>query len=216
MRQVARGNYDYVFDALSWRLPRTLFTYCHALLYHKAHPDWARVEQETYFARLATERDAALLAQIGVREELVRARLARGDCCAIAGRDDELLAAVWGATGKRFQIVSGAPLDTGERGFLVYGAFTREDQRRRGLNRIVRGLLCQQYLAAGRPELFETVNRLNAGPRQLHATQGSTVIGETIYVIVLGLHLCYYVRWPVETKRLRVFLRCPPGDLPWV
>jgi len=215
-KELFKGNYDYFFHSISWRFPMKLFYYCHSVLIAMNEPDFSTPKQDNYIARLATEKDCELLKQFGFTEQFIISRLSEGDKCSIIEKDNELLSCIWGTIRKRFQLYAGSIFDPGMDGFLVYAGYTRKDHRRKGFNKMVKDILYKEYMNGKRTQYYGIVNILNKSQLKFYDKCNSEIVGETLYVIFLGIHFCYYFKWPTATKKLDIFIKCPPENMKWV
>ena len=193
-----------------------LFYYCRTVLILSQKPEFSAPKQTEYFARIATEKDCELLKQFGYTEQFILSRLSDGDKCSIVEKDNELLSCIWGTTHKRFQLYAGSIFDPGTDGFFLYSGYTRKDHRRKGLTRIARDFLYKEYSKEKRTRLYAITNKLNTSQLLFYKKCKSEIVGETLYVIFLGIHFCYYFKWPTATKKLDIFIKCPPENMKWV
>jgi len=215
-RELFKGNYDYFFHNITWRFPMRLVYYCRTVLILSQKPEFSAPKQTEYFARIATEKDCELLKQFGYTEQFILSRLSDGDKCSIVEKDNELLSCIWGTTHKRFQLYAGSIFDPGTDGFFLYSGYTRKDHRRKGLTRIARDFLYKEYSKEKRTRLYAITNKLNTSQLLFYKKCNSEIVGETLYVIFLGIHFCYYFKWPTATKKLDIFIKCPPENMKWV
>lgn len=193
-----------------------LLYYCHTVLILIQEPEFSAPQRNEYITRLATENDCELLKQFGYTEQFILSHLSDGDKCCIIEINNELLSCIWGTTQKKFQLYAGSYFEPEIDGYLVYSGYTRKDHRRKGLIRVTEDFLYKEYLKEKRTRHYGIVNKLNNSQLAFYDSCKSEIVGETLYVIFLGIHFCYYFKWPVATKKLDIFIKCPPGNMKWV
>ena len=215
-RELFRLNVDYVLNAITWRSPQWLFYYYHTLLISTDNPRLLTRSNPTYFLRFVTGDDMPLLRKFALREQAVAEHLAAGDRCVIMGRDDEIMSIIWGSSDKRYFKLSGAVLDPGKDGVIIYGGFTTEEARFKGLFPTSFQRLYQSYVDEGRPRIYAAIHSTNTASMKLHLRMGFEIVGETYFLALFGLKICYYRKWPHATRRLHIFVKVPPDNLGWV
>ena len=216
IRQLLKGNYDYFFDALSWRLPGWLFYYYHSYLIKSDSPILPTREYTTYYKRFITTDDCELLEKNGYPRKLVESRINAGDRCIIMGKDEEIITIIWAASGERYLKLSGVTLDPGEDGLIVYGGYTKEYARMKGLHPTALTELYKTYLDEGRYRIYSNINILNSYSLLLHKRMNFDIIGENIYIVIMGIGICYFKSWPFPIKKLQIFLKKCTNKVAWV
>lgn len=216
LKEAIRLNFDYVLHAISWRMPSWLFYYYHTFLISTDDPKLFNREHKTYFKRFITHNDIPLLKKIGIAEELVKKRLSAGDRCVIMGKDDDIMSIIWGCSEKRYLKLSGAVLDIGDNGIIIYAGFTNEEARFKGLFPTSFHELYQSYVNERRNRIFSAIHSTNTNSLKLHLRMNFQVVGETYYVVLFGINICYYKTWPHKTTKLKIFINKPPEGLYWV
>lgn len=81
---------------------------------------------------------------------------------------------------------------------------------------MVKDILYKEYMNGKRMQYYGIVNILNKSQLKFYDKCNSEIVGETLYVIFLGIHFCYYFKWPTATKKLDIFIKCPPENMKWV
>jgi hypothetical protein len=216
IKKIWQRDYDYIFDAISWRLPDWLFYYNHSFLLRSDDPRLPKRQYTTYFKKFITGEDCDLLEENGYPRELVLYRLSAGDRGIMMGKDNEIASITWAAAGKRFLKLAGATLDPGPDGVIFYGAHTEEYARLKGLFSTALADLYDKYVAEGRFRIYSNIDVMNANSLSIHKRIGFNIIGETRYVILFGVGICHFKSWPFPTKRVHLFIKRPPGKLKWV
>jgi hypothetical protein len=216
LREVARLNIDYIFDAMSWYFPNWLFYYYHNYLISADNPKLVVRTYATYFKRLASIDDLPLLKKCGISERFAREHLDAGDRCVIMGQNDKIMSIIWGCSGRRYLKLSGAILDPGEQGVIFYAGFTDEQARLKGLFPTSFNELYQSYVDEGRRRIYAGIHSLNTNSLKLHERMNFDIVGETYFLVLLGVHICYYKKWPYPNKKIHVFIKSPPENLQWV
>jgi hypothetical protein len=130
--------------------------------------------------------------------------------------NDEIMSIIWGCSERRYLKLSGAILDPGEQGVIFYAGFTHERARLKGLFPTSFNELYQSYTAEGRRRIYAGIHSLNTNSLRLHERMNFDVVGETYFVVLLGIHICYYKKWPYPNKTIHVFVKSPPENLCWV
>lgn len=197
---------------ISWRCPEWLFYYAHTFLVVGRGLKGASTDLVGYEIRLATEQDANLFTALRISPEMVLARMRTGDRCVIALRDGAIVSMLWAATGKFYEHESGMEIDTGENGYYRYNSLTKESERRKGLYLQCSLEIGRYYSNQGRSETLGIIDIFNVASQIANVKSGTTLEGEVIHWIILGVHIVYYKRWHVPTKRLRFFIGKPSGD----
>lgn len=210
------GDFDYILNAVSWRLPDWLFYYYHSFLFWTDRPKLITHNFTTYFKRFASHDDIEMLKKLGVREEFARRRLADGDLAVIMGKDEEILAIIWGTKKKRFIKLAGVVVDPGDDGAILYAAFVKKEARLKGLFPVIFHDIYRSFAKEGRNKLYAEVDSLNTNSLKLHLTMNFKITGETYYFIIFGISICYYKFWPFAHKRIQIFFRRPASGLEWV
>lgn len=216
LREVARSNIDYIFDAVSWRLPNWLFYYYHSYLISTDKPKLIVRTYATYFKRFASIDDLPLLKKCGVSESFAREHFDAGDRCVIMGQNDEIMSIIWGCSERRYLKLSGAILDPREQGVIFYAGFTNEQARLKGLFPTSFNELYQSYAAEGRRRIYAGIHSLNTNSLKLHKRMNFDIVGETFFFILFGIRICYYKKWSYPNKNIHVFIKSPPENLHWV
>ncbi len=215
IKELFKLNYDYVLNAINWRLPNWLFVYVHTLLAKNISPILQSAELPDFFQRFATFEDADLLEKAGVDKQLLKERLEHNDKCFIIGKDEKVLCMFWGSPGKRYARYGGTIIDPGENGCILYGAFTDVSMRNKGLYRVA----CKELYAAferdGVTEFYGAILVMNQNSREIHARKNFKIVGETYHLALFGIKFTYYHHWPYPTRKLHIFIKTPPKGLYW-
>jgi len=213
---IRQRRYDFVLQAIAWSVPKWLFFYNHAVYLKSYNPEWQCKSIDGCEVRLATLDDAPLFEPIGMPRQTVTERLNAGERAAILLRDGELQAAVWGGTSRRFLKYSGTIFDPGPDGVYYYGAFTRPEARKRGYYTAVRKYLHETFVNEGRRLNWSAVSANY--PRWVNAVLkfNFTKVGETFFVKLFFVRLCYYRKWLYPRKKIEISFKAPPKDIIWV
>ena len=214
LKQLRRGNFDYVFDSISWRLPDWLFYYNQSFLVATDDANLNIKNQQEYQIYFVNEQNSGILEKYGHTKELIKSRLASGDKVVIVSEDDEIVTLVWACSGKRFHKLPGTIIDPGRSGAYYYGIYTREDQRRKGLASMAQNEIYNSYLAEGRYRAYMTINTLNKKSLSMTVKRmNCSIVGNTIYIVLFGIGVCFYKIWPHSTRKVHIFFRKPPNNL---
>jgi len=214
--QLRQGNLDYPLVSLSWRIPNWLFYYNHSFLLESESPTLVNRSYTKYFKKRITFDDCELLEKIGYSRGLVETRFKSGDKGIIIGQDNDISTVCWATSQKRFLKLSGAILDPGRDGIIFYGAYTRGSDRLKGFFPTVFSELYNSFLAEGRFRAYASIDKYNKSSLNLHRRMNFKIVGETIYIAIFGVNICFYKRWPFSTKRIEFFLQKPPKGLNWI
>lgn len=213
--EIRNLNFDYILNAISWRLPDWLFVYARSFIVRTDSPKLITRKLTSYEQKFITNEDAYLLEKVNIPKELLAERLRHGDKCYVIYKDDDILTIIWGSVGKRYIKFYGTILDPGDDGLMFYGGFTQESVRLRGLFPVAFDTMYQAYKNASMFTIYAAINSLNKSSVKLHQRMNFTKVGEAIHCSLLGLKFTYYRSWPHKTKKLHVFTNPPPNGLYW-
>ncbi len=202
--------------SISWRLPSWIFYYYHTLLVKSDNPRLPTRKFKTYFLKPVTEEEIPLLVKYGIKEELIRNRLKSGDKCVIMGKDKKIQTIIWGASSKKYLRLSGAILDPGPDGAIIYAGYTTPDARMKGLFAVAFNEIYQSYIAEGRSVLYGAIDTYNKNSLKLHLRMNFKIVGETYFSRLFGIKICYYKSWPYPVRKLHIFIKEPPDGLEWI
>jgi hypothetical protein len=208
-----QGKLDKLLDIIAWSTPDWMFFYGHNVLTYTENPCWQVKEYPDHTIRLATMDDIDLLHVPGSDTRVIMDRLRAGDKSLIVLKDGKLQTMIWGATGKLFIRLSGAPFDTADDGCFYYSSYTSEEARGRGLGGTVHQLLHESYASQGRRKNWAVISMNNFGWLQAVLRRNYKIVGETYFLKLLFVNICYYKSWPFPTKRIKFFLKNPPEGL---
>ena len=203
-REIKRGNFDYLFDAIAYRLPTRVFSYYHFYLVAADKLNVNAPDRPDLFRRLGTIDDLDMLVDLGQKPELVKKRFAADHRVVIAGKDNKILTLVWGSPGNDKY--------PGPEAYFAYGAFTMPSARGQGITSIVQDFLHRLYVTEGRKRIYGTIGALNTVSRRVHERMGYTEVGEGVYMIILGIVTVYLKSWPFKEGKIRFFLSRPPDN----
>lgn len=208
-------DFDYVLNAISWRLPDWFFVYTRSIIVRTDSPKLITRRLTSYAQKFITIEDAHLLEKVNIPKELLSERLQHGDKCYVIYQDDEILTIIWGSTGKRYMKFYGTVLDPGDDGLMFYGGFTAESMRLRGLFPVAFDKIYQAFQEENMSTIYAAINSLNTSSLKLHKRMNFKEVGDAIHWSVFGLNFTYYRSWPHKTKKLHVFAKAPPNGLYW-
>lgn len=213
--EIRNLNFDYILNAISWRLPDWLFVYARSIIVRTDSPKLITRQLTSYVQKFITIEDAYLLEKVNIPKELLAERLRHGDKCYVIYRNDDILTIIWGSAGKRYIKFYGTILDPGDDGLMFYGGYTAESMRLRGLFPVAFDKIYQAFQKENRSTIYAAINSLNTSSVKLHKRMNFSVVGEAIYWLLFGLKFTYYLSWPHQTKKLHIFVKAPPKDLYW-
>jgi len=214
--KILERDFDYVFEAISWRMPDWLFYYFHTLLAKNDNPKLFSRRLSDCTIKFISESDIDLLEKNGFPRELTESRIEAGDKSVIIFKGDEILSIIWAADGKRHLKLSGIDFDPGEEGVFIYGGYTKESARLRGLHPIAFTRIYTSYSDNGRTDAYTTISATNKYSIQIHERLNFGFIGESFLVTLLGINFCFVKKWPYNVPKLRISLKKNPQKLPWV
>lgn len=205
---------DKLLDAIAWNVPHWLFYYNHSVLAMTDNPEWHPRAEPGCSLRLVRLEDISLLAKDGYTDEKIASRLDVGDRGVVMERDNEVLSIIWGGRGRKFLQLSGSIFDTGEDGFFLYGGYTIEKARLRGLFYNVCKHIYDLYSVEGYKRVWCAISASNTEWRDKFFTRMNFQrMGETYYMRFLFFNVCYYKSWPQPVKKFYIFLKNPPENL---
>jgi len=209
-----QGKIDQLLDAIAWSVPHRLFFYHHSILIKTDHPNWNPRPQPGMNIRQVMPDDIGALEKDGFTDKKLLTRLEAGDRGVLMEQGDEIMTIVWGSRGRRFLTLSGAVFDPGEDGFFFYGAYTNTIARNQGLFYNVAEYIHKAYYADNIRWTWGAISASNsAWLNKLLERMNFTRAGETYYIKLLFLNICYYKSWPHPTRKIHLFLRVPPDNL---
>nr|MBN2276794.1 hypothetical protein [candidate division Zixibacteria bacterium] len=213
--ELGKFNFNYVLDAISWRLPDWLFYYARTYILCAEKPKLIYQDCRGYFLRFADTSDIPLIEALDISEQLIRERFAHGDRCLIAGKDGVIHTIKWASPGKRYMKLVGAILDPGENGVIFYGGQTVEEFRRHGLYRAAFNEIYNHFASEKRTKVYVGVHSLNKISYDIHIRMNFKPVGEVTHFSLFGLKFTYYKYWPHAVRKFNVFIKVPPEGLYW-
>ena len=215
IKEPSRITLDSLLCSLSWRLPSWLFNYVRTYVLRSDNVKLFTRKTTSYFQKFATLDDAELLQKAGICKKLLEERLEHGDRCYFVGLDNKVLSIIWGSTGKRFVKFCGAILDPGDDGVIMYGGFSDESVKLKGLFPLAYKALLQSFLDDGRKYYYAAVHATNKHSYKMHQRMNFEQVGESFHFVFFGIKLTYYKTWPHKTKKLHIFIKKFPDNLFW-
>ncbi|MEW6411016.1 MAG: hypothetical protein AB1483_00925 [Candidatus Zixiibacteriota bacterium] len=207
----------YVLHAIMWRVPSWLFYYNHSVLAEAVQPKLITRQYKNYTVEAADADDIDSIARLeGFRREKIVSRLEAGDTCYMVKKNGLVVATSWGRVGKLFSVDSGARIDTGDDAYFLYGLFTAPDERGKGLHVSCLKANYEHYVKAGRKRAIGIIHFGNVASIKTHQSMNFVVSGETCYLRLLGISVCYYKKWPHKRNKLEIMLKVPPAGFEWV
>jgi hypothetical protein len=201
--KIRERGFDSLFYSLSWRLPKWLFQYTHALLVAAPDLDVVRPQSDKFEFRLALPSDAEAYALLGVSAETVKRRLAQGDVCGVAVRTDRMVCSmVWASTGRLYLDGVGAVLETDPEGVYVYNSFTLAELRGHSLYRGCSSAVCDWFRQHGRKVRYGIIETPNVASFEANGRINLKPAGDARYFRILGLHLTWLSNWPKSKRKL--------------
>nr|MBN2276795.1 hypothetical protein [candidate division Zixibacteria bacterium] len=214
-KELASFNFNYVLDAVSWRLPDWLFKYVRTYLLCAERPKLLCRNYDSHFMRFADVDDIPLIVPLGISRRLIRERLDNGDRCLIMGKDNSVHTIIWASPGKRYLKVGGAILDPGDDGVIFYGGYTAEEVRMLGLFPTAFNAIYNSFVSEKRTRVYASIHSLNRLSYKTHIRMNFKPVGEATHFSLLGLKFTYYKYWPHRVKKFTVFIKVPPEGLFW-
>jgi hypothetical protein len=211
---IRKRNIDKILDAIAWKTPRWLFYYNHSILITTDNPRWNPREQPGYVMRPVLVDDIKYLWRDGFTDKKIVSRLDSGDRGVLMEKDGEVMTIVWGARGKKFLQLSGAIFDPGENSFFIYGAYTNNKARHKGLFYNVAANLYNSYCSENIKRIWGAVNAngkewLDSMINRMNFRRA----GETYYFKIFTLNICYYKSWPFPAQKIHIYFKNPPDHL---
>jgi len=213
---IKTGGFEYLLYSVCSHFPEWLLRYYHTHLIEGDDLKLITRNYKEYTVRFATEDDAGHLESVEIDREKALHRLERGDTGVIVLHNDRVVSISWAATGRLYNRYAGSILDTGHDGLFLYGVYSVPEERMKGFFGSCFKLQLEHYASLGRTKKYGVVEILNAASLKTHLRMGFKVTGETYYIVIAGISLCYYKSWPHKTGRLHLFFRRPPEGLEWV
>lgn len=71
----------------------------------------------------------------------------------------------------------------------------------------------EYYAKLNRTRIYAHVHTANKASLNIHKRYAFRFVGETHFIRLLGINICYYKRWPVSAKRLHIFVKNPLDNL---
>jgi len=212
-----QGKIDKLLDAIAWSVPQWLFYYSHSVLVVTEKPNWTSHPHPDYRIRNVRPEDIQFLAKDGFTDEKILSRINAGDKGILMEKNNEVHSIVWGASGKKFLKLVGAEFDPGDDGFIIYGAYTDEKARGKGLFYELGTEMYALYANRGFTKVWGAINANNrAWLDKFCSKMNFEKAGETFYFKLLFMNICYYKSWPYPTGKFRIFFKNPPQNMSWV
>ena len=197
------SSLDSLLYSLSWRLPKWLFRYTHAILVAAHDLDVVPPDSEIFRFRMAVPSDAENFKLLGVGAETVRKRLSQDIHCGVAVRGDGMICSmVWASTGRLYLEGVGVILETDPEGVYVYNSFTLAELRGHSLYRGCSSAVCDYYKKDGRTVRYGIIDLLNESSFKANGRINLKPAGEARYFVILGLHITLLQNWPKTRKKL--------------
>lgn len=211
---IRHGKIDKLLDAAAWNVPRWFFYYNHSKLLMSDNPVWNSQYFPDYTYRFVKQDDIQVLARDGFTDEKIVSRLEASDRGILMEKDGEVMSIIWGGRGKKFLQLSGAIFETSDDGFFLYGGYTNEKERLKGLFYSVTKYIYDIYSREGHGRVWCAVNATSGEWLEKWVTKMNfRAMGETYYFRFLFFNVCYYKFWPYPTSKIHLFFRNPPGNL---
>jgi len=211
------GGVEYILYMVSSYVPPWFFFYAHQTLVTIHRPEIKAREYDGYRVRAATTDDIESLAELGVfSRDKIRRRLDLGHACTVVVKDGRIVSTGWAATGRIFVKLGGSIIDMGDEAVFVDGLYTIPAERMKGLFASVLKAEYEHFVPQGRNRIYGVIDSINKNSMTSHLRMGFEPAGETRYLILAGVSLCYYKYWPQKMPKLHVFVGRPPDNLEWV
>lgn len=210
------GGIEYLLYSIGSHSPEWLFRYYHSYLIEGDELKLITRDYKAYEIRFATLDDAENLNSVEIDRDKARHRLKRGDTCVIALKEGRPVSISWAATGRLYNRYAGSILETGDDGLFLYGVYSIPEERMKGFFASCFKLQIEHYAAQSRVKKYGVVEILNTASLKTHLRMGFKITGETYYVALAGMSVCYYKTWPKKTGKFHIFFRRPPSGLEWV
>lgn len=210
------GGIDYLLYSLTSHFPEWLLRYYHVVFIRGEDIKLFTRPHKDYDIRFADESDAGNFEEVESTREKALHRLRRGDSCVIVLKDDRVVSISWAATGRLYNRYAGCIVDTGDDGFFLYGVYSVPEERLKGFFTSCFKKQFEYYAGQGRTVKYGVIEVLNKSSIKAHLRIGFKTVGETYYLAILGISICYYKTWPVKTRKFHIFFKRPPQNLEWV
>jgi len=214
---IRQDGWAYLLHAIRWRIPVWLFYYKHAILVSTGKPVFQTRNYTNYHLQIADVNDCELINALNIyTPEKIMRRLEEGDVCHFITKNGKIVSIIWAKLGKMFAIDSGPVIDTGDDAFFVDGLFTIPEERMKGLHTLSFKSLYDYFVSKGRNRIIGVIHSDNIASIKTHNRMKFDITGETYYIIIFGISICYYKKWPNKTKKIHIFTKRPPNGLRWV
>ncbi|MEW5925050.1 MAG: hypothetical protein AB1746_13780 [Candidatus Zixiibacteriota bacterium] len=213
---VKSGGIEYLLYSIGSHFPEWLFRYYHAYLIEADDLKLITRDYKDYEIRFATLDDIDNLKSVEIDREKARHRLERGDTCVIVLKDGRVVCISWAATGRLYNRYAGSIVNTGDDGLFLYGVYSIPEERMKGFFGSCFKMQIEFYAARNRTRKYGVVEILNMGSLKVHLRMGFKTTGETYYIAILGMSICYYKTWPNRNRKFHIFFQRPPDGLEWV
>lgn len=214
---IKQDGWGYLLHAIRWRIPVWLFYYKHAILISTDKPVFRTRNYSNYHIKIADLNDYELIVNLKLYSpEKIKRRLEEGDNCHFIIKEGKIVSIIWAKIGKLFAIDSGPVINTGDDAFFVDGLFTIPEERMKGLHILCFKSLYDYFVSKGRNRIIGVIHADNTVSIRAHNRMEFDITGETYYMILFGISVCYYKKWPYKTKKIHIFTKRPPKGLRWV
>ena len=213
-----KGGLKYFYKVLIDMWPHRLLSTGQVVLVAKELFNLNPAIGEEYTGRLASMDDLDSLADFGNVFDRNRCeyQLKRGDPCVMIFKGNKLVMSGWGAIGKLYCRTNGAIVDTSADGYYVYGGYTIQEERRKGLASLAQKITADHYAAQKRNKMLVLIDPKNTASITMHKNHGFDIIGHSRYYWVFGNIIRVNRFWPGSEKKVRIFTKHPPDGYDWV
>lgn len=201
---------SYLLEAVFDRIPHELLYFDHYLM---MVADTCHIPVRYYAGyqvRMLTPEDLSKISGFTFSTELAQRELREGSVCVVVLKDDKAVSWRWGATGELYVQYCNTVVHTGNDGYYTYRLETIPEERFKGHVNACLKIMHDYFRTLNRTQNYTLISTRSASNLKLHERCGFKTTGDITVLTILGMHFCFYRKWPFHGKRLSLTLRLPP------
>jgi len=203
---------EYLIYCITSRLPGWFLGYHHTYLLTARELNLNISAEDGLDVRFASHDDIMRSKITAVDRQKSSQRFRNGSKCAVVYSRGKMVSIGWAAVGRIFTRQAGSVIDTKNDGVYVYDVYSLPEERGKGFYRACLKLISDFYSLHQRSRKYVIIDVLNSDSINAHIRLGFRVCGESIHVVLGGINICFYKKWPQKKSRFHIFLKKPPGN----
>jgi hypothetical protein len=205
----ARG-FRYLLEAGMSRIPPSLFYFDRFLLMCAEGCEIPIRTYSGYETKMLEPGDLEKMTGFTFSAGKAKQELGEGSVCVVVDKEGKAVSWRWGASGSLYVQYCNTVVETGNNGYYSYGLETVPEERFRGHVNTCLKTMHDYYESLDRRLNYTLISVRNRPNVKMHDRCDFHTVGEIITVTILGMHLCYYLKWPFHNKHVTLNFRIPP------